>query len=288
MTPLALSLVLASAVIHAVWNGLIKQARLSLVFVWLMVLASVPWFIPVLALRRPPVEVPTVGWLCVVGTALSHTFYYTFMGRGYDVGELSIVYPISRGLGPAVVALGGILVLRESVSPLGLAGVGAIIAGVVGLSYLSGSPDAAGQVADRRAVAYGVGLGLATASNSLIDKVGVGYVAPEVYMLLTHAVAGVFLAPVVLKSCPGRLRQEASGRAWLMAAVAGGLCVVGYLMILHAFRMSNASYVIPARSASVLFAVLLGGRFLGEKRIPGKLLAACAIIGGIWLIAAQG
>lgn len=302
MSAVALSLVLASALIHAAWNALIKQARLhargphtgpsrrSLVFVWLMVLFSIPWFAPVLAIQWPSLAVPPAGWLCLAGTALLHFLYYVLLALGYAAGELSVVYPVARGVGPALVALGGILALREPVSLPGLAGIAAIIAGVVGLSHLSGRLAARRHARDGRGLAYGMGIGLTVAGYSLVDKVGVGDVgvAPEVYMLLAHVGAGLVLTPVVLATCGADQCRRAMRRSWARPVLAGGLCVVGYLLVLHAFRMANASYVVPARSCSILFAVLLGGRFLGERRVGGKLLAACAIVGGIWLIAVRG
>ncbi|MCL4182667.1 MAG: hypothetical protein KJ011_04380, partial [Burkholderiaceae bacterium] len=49
--------------------------------------------------------------------------------RGYAAGDLSVVYPVARGVGPALAALGAIAWLGEAATPASMAGLALIVAG---------------------------------------------------------------------------------------------------------------------------------------------------------------
>ena len=94
----ALALVVAAAVLHAVWNALAKQGRDQLLFLWSSVtlasLALGPWawaWLPAGGLG--PAALPFVG-----ATIVLHALYFWALGRAYGSGEFSRVYPIARQL----------------------------------------------------------------------------------------------------------------------------------------------------------------------------------------------
>ena len=61
---------------------------------------------------------------------LLFSIYFLFLSRGYAQGDLSVVYPISRGMGPALVPISGVLVLNESVSALAVVGIVVVVLGI--------------------------------------------------------------------------------------------------------------------------------------------------------------
>ncbi len=288
MAPLTLILVLASAVIHAAWNALIKRHHGSALFVWLLVIGTLPWLVLAVVLGQRPLVMPTPGWICVMCAAPFYCIYYLLLARAYELGELSIVYPISRGLGPALVALVGIVILREQATAFGIIGVALILIGILWIGRLTPPSTAAGLHLSRAGVGSAVGVGIAIAGYSLVDKTGVQYVPPEAYMLASHGLVAMLLAPVVVGTHGCRVCVHAGRAAWTLALVGGALNVTGYLLILHALKLAPASYVVPVRSVSILFAVLFGGRLFGEARAGAKLLAATVIVAGVLLIAARG
>ena len=100
MTGLSLGLILLSSLAHSTWNLLLKRSGNQEVFVWwLLVVASV-----ILAPRGGillwfnPVDQP--GWWLVLATVVMHVLYFLLLGRSYAQGDLSLVYPIARGIGP--------------------------------------------------------------------------------------------------------------------------------------------------------------------------------------------
>jgi drug/metabolite transporter (DMT)-like permease len=94
----------------------------------------------VLAVSRPRLA----GWPAVflAGTAVLHIGYSMLLQNGYRVGDLSVVYPIGRGTGALLAALGGIVLLHEYPGSAGVAGIVLIVAGVIAIG-IPGRGDAA-------------------------------------------------------------------------------------------------------------------------------------------------
>ena len=117
MTGLAVVLVLISAIAHASWNLMLRRSGSPEFTNWLMlssgaVLAS-PFAVYLLVTRPPD---PT-GWWFIAGTVVLHIGYFFTLGRAYKHGDLSLVYPIARGLGLALIPIVGVTVLAETLSP---------------------------------------------------------------------------------------------------------------------------------------------------------------------------
>ena len=130
MTVLALTLVLLSSVAHSIWNLLLKRGRYPEVGIWSSQVVISVLFLPlaiVLAWQNPIVY---PGWWFVLGTVLLHILYFVFLGRGYTHGDLSVVYPIARGMGPALVPVLGIFVLGENVPPIAIVGIATVVVGI--------------------------------------------------------------------------------------------------------------------------------------------------------------
>ena len=130
-------LVLLSSVAHVGWNFLMKRARDHEAFVWWMQAAITVLFLPMAVFIAVVDPMESRGWLFVVGTGILHAFYFVLLGRGYARGDLSQVYPIARGTGPALVPILGVLLLGEAVSPPAVGGIIAIVVGIL-VVYWSG------------------------------------------------------------------------------------------------------------------------------------------------------
>src|SRR5690606_39079426 len=65
---------------------------------------------------------------------LLHLVYSLFLQRGYQVADLSVVYPIARGTGPMLSTIGAFLLLGETPSTYGVLGLIAIVSGIVLIS----------------------------------------------------------------------------------------------------------------------------------------------------------
>jgi drug/metabolite transporter (DMT)-like permease len=286
MTILALALVVASAIAHAVWNYLSKVARDSTAFMWCWVTLASIIYLPIAIYAAVTNPVPLQAWIYPAGTMALHVVYFACLGAAYDREDLSVVYPVARGTGIALVPLVAGLALGERVSPMGGLSIGVIVAGVV-IAHTRGSgwSSLAGLAASfrRPGTQLAVLTGIAIALYSTWDKQGVVLMSPVVYVLfpfLGPSLAGIGLLP---RRWPAIRRELAASRAAILAAAV--LSPVAYLLVLFALTLSQVSYVAPTREIGIVFGAVLGARALKEGHQINRLLGSAAIVVGIFGLA---
>jgi drug/metabolite transporter (DMT)-like permease len=287
VSPLALALVLTSALLHATWNLAAKRAGgatrgTAFVFAFsattVIVYAPLVWSVG----GGWPADVGPLGWVVVTGSALLHVGYFVSLQRGYRVGDLSIVYPLARGTGPALATLGAVALLGERPSPLALLGTALVVGGAVVLA--SGRVPLGG-----RRVGPGVRWGLITAlfiaGYTLWDAVAVGRVGvpPLMFLWWSELVRATLLAPFALRR-PAHVALVVRHH-WGAVATVAVLSPLAYLLVLTAFTLAPVSLVAPAREVSVLVGTLLGTTILGEGARRRRLTAAAAMALGVVLLA---
>lgn len=130
------------------------------------------------------------------------------------------------------------------------------------------------------ATLWALGTGAAIAAYSLVDKVGVGVLAPPLYIYLMVLGTWLLLAPLVLARRRSQIQREwRVNRGPILLA---GVLVVGtYLMVLFALQIAHVSYVVAVRQVSILFSVWLGTRGLKEGHGRQKWLGAACIASGV-------
>jgi drug/metabolite transporter (DMT)-like permease len=278
----ALALVVAAAMLHAVWNALAKRAQDQLVFLWSSVAVASVVLLPVGLLRLPHAGPPAAVLPFVLATVVIHAVYFFALGRAYRHGDFSRVYPIARGLGVALVPLIALAVFDEWLSPLGTAGVTLVVAGVVSLSLLARQADAPPQ-ARGHATAWALLTGVTIAAYSLVDKAGVRHLDPVPYIALLGLGMSALLTPVVLADRATFAREWKA--SWRTILIASTMNLTSYLLVLFAFRLSKVGYVVAARELSILFSAFIGPRWLGEGRLGPRLAGAVVILAGVVCVA---
>jgi len=283
VTGAALALVVTAAVCHTFWNALTKRARHPLVFVWSSLSLAT------LALAAPSLLMATAG---DIGAALPfllasvalHAFYFLALSSSYGAGDFSLVYPIARGLGVALVPVAAYGLFGERLSGLGILGIALVVAGIVAINLV---PRTMGARAPRWHLGPGTGwallTGLTITAYSLTDKAGVARLHPVPYIALMGLGTVLALVPAVARRGDA-LRHEWAVN-WRAILAASTTNLTSYLLVLFAFRMSKAGYVVAARELSILFSALLGSLWLGEGRLGPLLGAAALVLGGVACVA---
>jgi hypothetical protein len=204
--------VLGAAFLHALWNALIKLGTSKVGGMVILSIVEVPIGLAVVMLT-PAIDPAAVPW--VIAAGCTHFAYKFFLTYAYDRGDLSRVYPIARGAAPMVVALvGG-----------GLSGRCGDAAGISGDRGAGGRHPADGagglhQWRGPQASALCAGLGLATATYTLIDGMGARVSgSPAAYVAWVFVADGIFftLGMVALRGWDVIPRNW---QAWRMGAVA--------------------------------------------------------------------
>jgi len=287
VTTLALILVLSSAVAHATWNFLAKRATNQEVFIlWMLISISV-LLLPLAAILiwRYPILYP--GWWFIFGTVVLHFLYFVFLGRSYTYADLSLVYPVARGMGPALVPVIGVLVLKEIITTLAIVGIISVVLGIFTVSWwgqfqkVFHDPLRFFREAGAR---YALLTGLVIAAYTVWDKMGVSYVNPFLYMYFLVLGSALFLTPYVCRIHGTKaIRIEMKGKT-VSIIISGLLMFIAYGLILLALQFSRVSYIAAAREVGVVIGVLFGTLMLGEPFGKGRVLGSCLIVFGLVLI----
>jgi drug/metabolite transporter (DMT)-like permease len=290
MPPIALALVLTAALLHALWNIAAKKAGGNHHFALLSVAMTVVLWAPVALWlgvdewqRWGPIE-----WAALAASALVHVLYFTVLLTGYRKADLTVVYPVARGSGPLLASVGAVLVLGETITPLGGLGIVAVCGGVFmiagGPRLFRGGDGAAHQKA-LAGVRWGAMTGALIACYTVIDgyAVKVLLIGPVLVDYVGNVLRVPLLALPVLRDRGGF--AEAMRTQWKYALVVGGLGPLAYILVLYAVKMAPLSHVAPAREVSMLFAALIGGRLLGEGDRALRLVGAAFIAAGVIALA---
>lgn len=276
MSTFALVLVLTAAVLHASWNALVKAADDRAVILGAVSLTHAIAGVGLILISPPPA---VESWPAIVTSTVVHYGYYTLLFHAYRLGDLSQVYPISRGLAPALVAFGAFVLIGESLTPLGWAGLATVSIGIGFLALQRGAAKA-----DPRAVWVAVLLGICIAGYSVADGIGIRLSdSPGGYM------GWLFLgeAPVPLLMVWWRLRKQGRIDPKIAAlGVFGGVLAVGaYGLAMFATTLAPLGAVSAVRESSVIIAALIGLFIFGERPWLGRLICAAVVAVGVMALA---
>ncbi|MCB1468086.1 MAG: DMT family transporter [Rhizobiaceae bacterium] len=277
MSTTALSIVLFCALLHASWNALVKAAKDRALSLAALSATHAVVGIGLIAISDPPAM---ASWPSIVASTVIHYAYYGLLFSAYRLGDLSQVYPISRGMAPALVALGTFLIIGESLSMEGWIGLGLVCIGIGTLAFQRGAVHA-----DRKAIGVAALLGLSIAGYSIADGVGVRFSESP-----TGYIGWLFLleAPVPLAVVWYRrsLRGPIDWHVVSMGIVGGLFSVVAYGLVLYAKTIAPIAAVSAVRESSVIIASLIGILLFKERPWQGRVIASIVVATGVIVLAA--
>lgn len=278
---------------------MVRRATRPAVTTGLMAVTSAILVLP-LAIYLLIVDFPSgTGWWFILATILLHIWYFATLGYAYNTGDLSIVYPIARGLGLAIIPILGVFVVGESMSwP---AAVGAALI-VTGLAFIAISDIETGTIkrtvrswlmlvkrwrAVRRfraqvrpAWMLAILTGLVIGIYSVVDAQGVKHVQPALYMFFLQLGGGLGMMAIQSRIEMREAFIDEARRHWKILVVGGLLQFGAYTLVLTALTFSPVSYVGPFREISILVAVGYGAIVLKEGVTPVRALGAVCIASG--------
>ena len=268
-------LVILSAIVHPVWNAMVKSSgdrALSMVMIRAVGLALGVAALPFVDWPAPQ----SLKWLAL--TAVAHFAYYALLIRSYDLGDMSVVYPLARGLAPVLTSLAALLAIGETLSAGQWLAVGLVSLGVMALSLGAG--------ASRAAVGFALATGVTVASYSFLGGVGVRAAGSVLgFQACLEIVTGAGMVGYALLFRRRDLLPYARrhGRRGLKA---GALSVLGFLAFLLAASRLPLGPVTALRETSVLFGTLIGAVVLREAFGLRRVAAAASVVLAITMLAA--
>lgn len=283
----SLLLVLLAAACHATWNYSAKRAaRVGTPFLfWSGFLAMAlyaPWAAWVVATGRIEWSNPVL--LAILASGAIHTLYSFALQHGYRVADLSVVYPIARGTGPLLASLLAFAWLGEQPGLLRLAGLLAVVSGIL-LIATDGRFAAFARPGALAGLRWGAITGTLIAAYTLVDGYGVKRlgVAPVLFDWCANALRVAMLLPAVAGDLPGSL--AAMRGHWRDAWAVGVLSPLGYILVLAALQWgAPISVVAPTREVSMMLVALIGMVLLREPVGRARLGGCAAMVTGVVLL----
>ncbi len=274
-------LVLLSALLHPLWNALLKKGGQPesgyLVLTFLIALFAGTH---ALVTGQDLGSIFTI-WPLYLASVAGQLIYGFFLVMTLRRGDLSAYYPIIRS-SPALIVLIGFLFLGARYSPFLLAGIALVLTGGFLLQFKPGLR----LLDDPKTLACAVLAMTGVAIYSLSDSRGVRQVHPSVMFFWVEGTCLIGYLFIF------RLLGEYSVRwtalyLWLRRPLsntaAGVMAYASYWLILKAYALGgDVAAVTSVRQASIPISVLIGGVLLREgavlRRFGASLLLAVGIL----------
>jgi drug/metabolite transporter (DMT)-like permease len=211
-------------------------------------------------------------WPFLAAGSLLQLVYFALLAFAYTHAELSVVYPVARGLAPVFVLVGSVVLIGSATSTIQVAGVLLVASGVL---LVRGARRGRGAL-------FAVVIACVIATYTVVDKHGVEHASPVAYLeLMCIFTGGVYAAFIAGTRGVAVLRAEVN----LRSVVAGVATFVAYALVLAALQLASAASVAAVRESSVLVATALAAIVLRERVTVWRATGAVVVVAGIVLLA---
>ena len=265
--------VLLAALMHAVWNALVKSSSDRLIELTALNLAAGTAALVLL----PFVGLPgseSIPFL--IGTTIVHVAYYVLLLLSYARGGLSLVYPVARGSSPIFVAAVSGIVLGESLGTMQWLGVGFIAVSITSLAFSGGL-----RALSSHAVGFALATGVSIAAYTLIDGAGARVSTSASSYIVSLFVLNAFPMLVLTLLMRRGVALERFRAQWKTAALGGVLSFMAYGLAIWAMTRGTIALVSALRETSVVLAAIIGATFLHESFGRWRVVASIGVATGI-------
>jgi len=268
-----LGIVLTAALLHALWNALVKASGDRTITLGLVALGHC---VPAILLL-PFVQIPAPAAIpYIIASTVIHWAYYYYLNISYRFGDLSLIYPIARGCAPVMVALGAMLWADETLPILAWTGILIVSGGIMILATVRN--------ANKRGIAAALLTSAIIAAYSIVDGIGIRVSGAPVGYVVWLFAAEICVAAFVLGAKFDRAKAIAT-KALSLGIAGGVISGIAYGLALYAKTLAPIGIVSAVRETSVIFAALIGVVWMGEGPAKRRLLAASVVAIGVVTLA---
>ena len=268
-------LALTAAVLHAGWNLAVKVRADRLAFLGVQFLVGGAIGLFALTILG---DLGQVAWRWALLSALIHIPYFVLLTLSYRYGDFSLVYPLARGGGALVAALGGALLLSDHLPAAAWVAIAIVGGGLASIALPARGP----------AVRAALGLAAVIGAYTLVDAHGarISHAASYGFASLTADALTAILVLTVARRWRTAV-HVARSTPWLCLG-AGVAAVAAYALVLAAVRHAPVGYVTALRESSVVIAAFAGWRILHEPPGKQRVASSCVVLFGLVLLVAAG
>jgi len=210
-------------------------------------------------------------WPYLAATSALELAYFVLLAFAYNRAELSVVYPLARGLAPVLVLGGAVALTGAGTTPRQVGGVLLVGSGILLVRGV-------GRV---RGALLAIVIACVIASYTVVDKHGVEHASPVAYLELMSIATGLAYAGFIVAT-----RGKAALRAELgwRSIFAGVGTFAAYACVLAALQLASAASVAAVRESGVLVATALAAIFLRERVTLWRAGGAVLVVAGVALL----
>jgi drug/metabolite transporter (DMT)-like permease len=273
---LASLLILASGLVHAIVNAVLKSGKDKMSSRALIDGFSALFVLP--AAFFVPLPAHAWGWLSA--SWIVHIVYLLSLVKAFERLDMSVAYPVARGIAPVLAAAGAVLLFNEPISYVIIFGIALVSGGVLAVGF--------SHKLDRKALGWSVLNGFCIALYTVIDAQGVR-AAPSaasyvvwIFLMLGCGIGALFAL------WRGRTFLAVAADQWKPGLIAGALSILTYGLALLAFRWGATPRLAALRETSILFATVIAVVFLKERLTAPRVAGVFFIGVGAMVLLAQG
>ena len=266
------SLVLLAAALHAIWNAVIKGTGDKTIAIGLVALGHMVLGLIGAAIFPLP-DIKVIPFILV--STIIHWGYYYSLTTAYKFGDLSLIYPIARGISPIIVTVFAFFWINERLSWGEMGGVLLISSGILflGLRSLSNEKSIP-------ALVFALTTGVLIAAYSVTDGFGVRLTENPLSYIAWLFIAEGFVVFYIFGRFKVRLLTSSFSEI-MLGFFAGVISTIAYGLALYAKSLAPLGIVTALRETSVIIATLIGVVWFKEKPIGYRITAASIVFCGI-------
>lgn len=222
-------------------------------------------------------------WQALAWAIPAHLVYQFCLVRAMQAGDLSLVFPVMRGIAPLLTATAALVLLDERLSGWGWLGL-LIATGAVIVFALPRRVAGGVDVPDRAALGWALATAIGVALYNVADARGVR-IAPEpftyiVWLFLLDWI-GVTVAAILWRR---RMLIGVVRAKWRYGVAAGAMSIASFGAALYAMSLIEAAKVSALRETAVLWAAIMGALVLKEGFGARRIFAATGVVAGLAML----
>ncbi|HOX29790.1 MAG TPA: EamA family transporter [Candidatus Paceibacterota bacterium] len=278
---------LGSGFLNAVSTALSKKA-LREIDVYTVPLAmtalALPFFLIAITAGEKWATPAPLFWPALAASGAINVLASILMMKALKTGDLSLTVPY-LAFTPLFLTVTSKLILNESISAAGFAGIILITIGACALQWTEkkGFVDSFRNFAKNRASQYALTVALLYSISTNFDKMGIVNSNAFIYPAAIYAFQALFFLPIAIAR--KKTTKKAIIKNWKYLLPIGPVSAGILLLYSAAISAAMVAYVIALKRTVVLWSVLIGYYAFNEKNFLPKIAGATAMVFGVFLIA---
>ena len=278
MTTIVFFAVIFAAIIHSVWNGMVKKHKDKYTALTAIVLGHIPLSIIVLFFT-PMISIKSIPYIFISSIFLAG--YEWCLLSAYRLEDYTKVYPVARGSAPIFIVIFSLLFFSINISTIELIGIFTISIGIIILSFQNFK-----NIKNYLPIFYAIATGFFISCYSITDGFGgkaslspLNYTA---WLMISNALVAFPILLVIMKKTEAFNDIFTNGKKIFF--VGGSFSFTAYAIIVWAWTQAPIPTVAALRETSIIFALLIGTFFLKEKLTLIKISSIFVIFIGVFLL----